>query len=62
VHLDADEGNESRAIYHRKEEKMKPFTTIAVVINAKQPAILPIFHQLNSSRLGIIPEAGIQTW
>lgn len=34
VHLDADEGTASRAIYHRNEENMKPFTTIAAVIFA----------------------------
>jgi len=34
VHLDADEGNYNRAIYRRKEENMKLFTTIAAVIFA----------------------------
>ena len=34
MHLDADEGTDRRAIYRRKEENMKPFTTIAAAIFA----------------------------
>jgi hypothetical protein len=42
VHLDADEGNDSRAIYRRKEENMKPFTTIAAAIFA----VIALLHIL----------------